>query len=194
MDEPHAKYHRRKPRGPSRRWARVEVPEPLLSSFNLFVALVLVGLNAFFVAAEFALVRVRESRIVQLEQEGSCAGHGRTRDAARPRLLPLRLPGRDHRRFPRARLGRRACRLAPHPTPARGRRDHERAVVAIIAVVARLLGHNLRPPRLRGAGAQVLLHPEGREGVALDQPSFEPVQAPASIPWSGWSTPRPTSS
>jgi CBS domain containing-hemolysin-like protein len=35
------------------------------------LALVLVGLNAFFVAAEFALVRVRESRIVQLEQEGS---------------------------------------------------------------------------------------------------------------------------
>jgi CBS domain containing-hemolysin-like protein len=34
------------------------------------VALVLVGLNAFFVAAEFALVRVRESRLVQLEQEG----------------------------------------------------------------------------------------------------------------------------
>ena len=31
----------------------------------------LVGLNAFFVAAEFALVRVRESRIVQLEQEGN---------------------------------------------------------------------------------------------------------------------------
>jgi CBS domain containing-hemolysin-like protein len=47
------------------------VPEPLLSSFNLFVALVLVGLNAFFVAAEFGLVRVRESRIVQLEHEGS---------------------------------------------------------------------------------------------------------------------------
>jgi CBS domain containing-hemolysin-like protein len=46
------------------------VQEPLLSSFNLFVALVLVGLNAFFVAAEFALVRVRESRLVQLEQEG----------------------------------------------------------------------------------------------------------------------------
>jgi CBS domain containing-hemolysin-like protein len=43
----------------------------LLSSINLFAALVLVALNGFFVAAEFALVRVRESRLVQLEQEGS---------------------------------------------------------------------------------------------------------------------------
>jgi CBS domain containing-hemolysin-like protein len=47
------------------------VSQPLLSSLNLLVALVLVGLNGFFVAAEFALVRVRESRLVQLEQEGS---------------------------------------------------------------------------------------------------------------------------
>ncbi len=45
--------------------------DPLLTWLNLLMALVLVGLNAFFVAAEFALVRVRESRIVQLEQEGS---------------------------------------------------------------------------------------------------------------------------
>jgi CBS domain containing-hemolysin-like protein len=35
------------------------------------LALFLVGLNGFFVAAEFALVRVRDSRIQQLEQEGS---------------------------------------------------------------------------------------------------------------------------
>jgi CBS domain containing-hemolysin-like protein len=47
------------------------VDETLLTGLNLLAALVLVGLNAFFVAAEFALVRVRESRIVQLEQEGS---------------------------------------------------------------------------------------------------------------------------
>ncbi len=45
--------------------------EPVFISLNLFVALVLVVLNGFFVAAEFALVRVRETRIVQLEQEGS---------------------------------------------------------------------------------------------------------------------------
>jgi CBS domain containing-hemolysin-like protein len=45
--------------------------DPIFSSLSLFAALVLVVLNGFFVAAEFALVRVRESRIVQLEQEGS---------------------------------------------------------------------------------------------------------------------------
>jgi CBS domain containing-hemolysin-like protein len=56
--------------------------DPFLSWFNLFLALVLVGLNAFFVAAEFALVRVRDSRIQQLEQEGS-ARAGVVRDALR---------------------------------------------------------------------------------------------------------------
>jgi CBS domain containing-hemolysin-like protein len=45
--------------------------DPFLSWLNLFLALALVALNGFFVAAEFALVRVRESRIQQLEQEGS---------------------------------------------------------------------------------------------------------------------------
>ncbi|MDP9479012.1 MAG: CNNM domain-containing protein, partial [Actinomycetota bacterium] len=41
------------------------------------------ALNGFFVAAEFALVRVRESRITQLEQEGSARArvvHGVLRD------------------------------------------------------------------------------------------------------------------
>jgi CBS domain containing-hemolysin-like protein len=56
--------------------------DPFLSWLNLFLALVLVGLNGFFVAAEFALVRVRESRIQQLEQEGS-ARAGVVRDALR---------------------------------------------------------------------------------------------------------------
>ena len=45
--------------------------DPVFSSFNLLVALILVLLNGFFVAAEFAFVRVRETRIAQLEQEGS---------------------------------------------------------------------------------------------------------------------------
>jgi CBS domain containing-hemolysin-like protein len=45
--------------------------DPVFSSFNLLAALILVLLNGFFVAAEFAFVRVRETRIAQLEQEGS---------------------------------------------------------------------------------------------------------------------------
>jgi CBS domain containing-hemolysin-like protein len=56
--------------------------DPFLTWFNLLLALVLVGLNGFFVAAEFALVRVRDSRIQQLEQEGS-ARAGVVRDALR---------------------------------------------------------------------------------------------------------------
>jgi CBS domain containing-hemolysin-like protein len=60
----------------------IDLEVPLLPLANLFLALVLVGLNGFFVAAEFALVRVRESRIVQLEQEGSTRA-GVVRDALR---------------------------------------------------------------------------------------------------------------
>ncbi len=45
--------------------------EPLLTWVNLLAALFLVVLNGFFVAAEFALVRVRETRIQQLEEEGN---------------------------------------------------------------------------------------------------------------------------
>ena len=41
--------------------------EGFFSPLSLLVALVLVALNGFFVAAEFALVRVRETRLAQLE-------------------------------------------------------------------------------------------------------------------------------
>jgi CBS domain containing-hemolysin-like protein len=57
--------------------------EPIFSLFSVLAALVLIILNGFFVAAEFALVRVRESRIMQLEQEGSARArvvHGALRD------------------------------------------------------------------------------------------------------------------
>lgn len=39
--------------------------------FNLFMVLILVLLNGFFVATEFSLVKVRESRIAQLVAEGN---------------------------------------------------------------------------------------------------------------------------
>jgi len=37
--------------------------------FNILLAVLLVILNGFFVAAEFALVKVRESRIAELEKQ-----------------------------------------------------------------------------------------------------------------------------
>lgn len=40
-------------------------------AFNLFLVLFLVLLNGFFVAAEFALVKVRQSRLTQLVNEGN---------------------------------------------------------------------------------------------------------------------------
>ncbi|MDC0760129.1 hemolysin family protein [Brevibacillus sp. AG] len=41
------------------------------SLFNLILVMILVLLNGFFVATEFAIVKVRESRIVQLAAEGN---------------------------------------------------------------------------------------------------------------------------
>ncbi|MGI6126541.1 MAG: CNNM domain-containing protein, partial [Planifilum sp.] len=38
--------------------------------FNLFLVLALVLLNGFFVAAEFAIVKVRSTRITMLREEG----------------------------------------------------------------------------------------------------------------------------
>lgn len=58
------------------------MPEPLFTSFGILAALALIALNGFFVAAEFALVRVRDTRIQQLEEEGD-ARAGSVRSALR---------------------------------------------------------------------------------------------------------------
>ncbi len=58
------------------------MPEPLFTSLGILAALALIALNGFFVAAEFALVRVRDTRIQQLEEEGDSRAPG-VRDALR---------------------------------------------------------------------------------------------------------------
>ena len=45
----------------------------MATGFNLLVAFLLVLLNGFFVAAEFALVKVRSTRVAQLVDEGRAA-------------------------------------------------------------------------------------------------------------------------
>jgi CBS domain containing-hemolysin-like protein len=58
------------------------MPEPIFTLFGILSALALIALNGFFVAAEFALVRVRDTRIQQLEEEGDSRASG-VRDALR---------------------------------------------------------------------------------------------------------------
>ncbi|GAB6934325.1 hemolysin family protein [Calditerricola yamamurae] len=49
----------------------LESPSFLTVLFNLLVVFLLVLLNGFFVAAEFAIVKVRQSRLLQLANEGN---------------------------------------------------------------------------------------------------------------------------
>lgn len=51
----------------------IEMPDPAWSVFNIFLVIVLVLANGFFVAAEFALVGVRKSRIETMAAEGDKA-------------------------------------------------------------------------------------------------------------------------
>src|ERR1700675_3571411 len=44
-------------------------PRPMIA-LHLFAVLILVGMNAFFSAAEFSLIAVRVSRVRQLVEEG----------------------------------------------------------------------------------------------------------------------------
>ncbi|MGB3681540.1 MAG: hemolysin family protein [Rubrobacteraceae bacterium] len=58
------------------------MPESVFTVFGILAALALIALNGFFVAAEFALVRVRDTRIQQLEEQGDARAPG-VRDALR---------------------------------------------------------------------------------------------------------------
>lgn len=49
----------------------IALPDPGTIAFNLTIVLLLVAANGFFVAAEFALVSVRQTRIDQLVDEGN---------------------------------------------------------------------------------------------------------------------------
>jgi hypothetical protein len=76
-------------------------------------ALVVVAINAFFVAAEYAIIRVRTTRIEELVSSGVRRAAA-ARDVLRPAgRLDLRLPARDHARLAGARRNRRAGVRAP---------------------------------------------------------------------------------
>ena len=80
----------------------------------LLVALILLVLiNGFFVAAEFALVRTRRGKIEQLVEEGESGAEAVVAPARPDRRVALGLPGRDHDGLDRHRVPRRAGAREP---------------------------------------------------------------------------------
>jgi len=79
-----------------------------ISATRVVAALVLVVLNGFFVASEFAFVRVRSTSVEQLVEEGR-PGSGALQDVmgSLDDYLAATQLG-DHARLARARVGRRA--------------------------------------------------------------------------------------
>ena len=87
----------------------------------LLAVLVLVLLNGFFVAAEFALVRSRKAHLQTDADAGQARRGDRGRDDGRPLALPVGGAGRDHAHLAGPRLPRRAGdRLAARGPVRRG--------------------------------------------------------------------------
>ena len=132
--------------------------------------LLLVAANGFFVAAEFSLVRARESRIEQMRDEGQPprpAGAG----ADRPdRRVPVGLPARHHDGLARHRLPGRAR----DRQPARGhlrRLDLPQRLPGDLAD-DRVPGHHGAAHHARRAGAQDLRdRPRRAHGAARGSPA-----------------------
>ena len=162
------------------------MPEPLLPWVNLAVALLMVGLNGFFVAAEFALVRVRESRIVQLEQEGSTRA-GMVHDALRDldSYLSVCQVGITIASLALGWVGEPAVSRLIHPVLEAVGITSER-VIGIIAVT---LGFTVITFAHLVFGEQAPKYfsiQKVRGGGALDQPSAASLSCSSSGPSCGW--------
>ena len=78
------------------------------TSLALIVTFLLVLANAFFVASEFAIVKIRPTRVREMVKDGGAARAGGLRHDRPPRRLPVRQPARDHVRLPGPGVDRRA--------------------------------------------------------------------------------------
>ena len=126
----------------------------------LLAVLVLVLLNAFFVAAEFALVRSRKAHLQTDADEGKQGRRHRGGDDGRPLALPVGGAGRHHAHLAGPRLPRRAGdRLADRGPVRRGG-----AALGLDDGLgdARVPDHDVDPHHARRAGPEDLRDPEGR--------------------------------
>ena len=132
----------------------------------LVIATLLVLINGFFVAAEFALVKVRPTQI-QPPPRRATAGQAGAADARPPRRLPLGEPAGHHAREPGARLDRpTGLRVDPAPRP---RATGARTGPPLDQHHPGLPDHHPPAHRARRAGPQVDRHPQEPSATALDR-------------------------
>ena len=170
----------------------------MLTAAELAAVVLIVAANAFFVAAEYALVTVRRTRLQELEDAGQPAGPAGAAAAGRPVPVHLLDPARRHHLQPGPGRHRRAG----------GERAPEEAARSAARQLARRRGdHDLGHPRLhhpvvlpRGDGrdrAQVVHAGERRarraRGGRPDRVVLHPVPAvhlgagsTAAAPCCGW--------
>ena len=141
----------------------------------LLAVVVLVLLNGFFVAAEFALVRVRRSRMEEEAEEGRRGARlvVRQLDELSRYLAACQLGHHLHlagHRLPRRAGGRRHLRV--HPRRSAAARRHAGHLAR-----PRLPDHDLAAHHDRRAGAEDLRDQPRRDGGAPDRAAAAPVRA-----------------
>ena len=107
-------------------------------SVALLLTAVMVLANAFFVASEFAFVKIRPTRLQQLAREGRVRARAAARDHAAASGVPVGQPARDHAGVADARLAGGAGVRAVDPAPARAASASARATVHTLAAAISL--------------------------------------------------------
>ena len=146
---PIPKYQRNAPRA---EWTRLARPEArsvergrprgadrLVTALGIILTAVLVLVNAFFVIAEYALVRSRRARLEAMADEGARGARLRAHPVRQHRRLHLGLPGRDHDGLDRHRRARRARDHQAAQGRVRRLRSPTALAVVISVVIAYLL-------------------------------------------------------
>ncbi len=149
--------------------------------WNAGVVMFFVLLNGFFVAAEFAIVKVRDSQLQEAVDEGSSNARFAQRLTKHLDCLPFGDAARHHPGEHRAGHGGGALHRPHAPTAALQDGHRQRAVGAWHRAGSGLRDHHLPPCRARRADSQVTGHPQGLQHHPVGEPaaaSFLPrVQA-----------------
>ena len=95
------------------------MPPTMNNLFLIIVALLLVALNGFFVAAEFGLVKLRQTRIREIAKTQGLARTHSGESTFKTRRLFIGLPAGHYACFARLGLGRRTRICQPAGTRVR---------------------------------------------------------------------------